>query len=160
MVKSHNLGMYALSRTHQTAGPGESFWLLINTGAAQILSTSLAVALSCYQSNLISRFSWLIFAPISFTHLFAFWGGSWGNQSVKCANMKMIWLLGRYWNQVLNTTCLSSFLDGWRGHMGTTGLFHICAIYFSKANTTARAHYDCHQTNHFEGASFRMDTLE
>ena len=53
--KWHNIGKNASSKTHHTAGPGQSFWFLVNTGAAQILSTSRVMALSCYQANLIPK---------------------------------------------------------------------------------------------------------
>ena len=33
-------------------------------------------------------------------------------------------------------TCLSSFLNEWRGHMATTWLLHICIVHFQRACTT------------------------
>ena len=112
-------------KTYHAIGPGESFWFLVDTRAAQILPIVLGMALACYNSGLVGECFFYNSHPDNhLLYLLALWGGPRSNQPLVFVNniVMQIWI---FFVDGSGITYPSSFLIGWTGHRQTTALSYI-----------------------------------
>ena len=82
-------------KTYHAIGPGESFWFLVDTRAAQILPIVLGMALACDKSGLVGECFFYEFYPDDpLLYLLALWGGPRSNQPLVFVNniVMQIWI--------------------------------------------------------------------